>query len=46
MLQVDDVNLVPVTEDIGGHLRAPVAGLVTEVSAGLQHLSHGDVSHL
>jgi hypothetical protein len=38
--QVDDVDLVAVAEDVRRHLRVPVAGLVSEMDARLQHLTH------
>src|SRR5690606_25311804 len=40
LLEVDDVNLVAMAEDIGGHLGVPVAGLVTEVDDSIQHFAH------
>src|SRR6218665_3361981 len=42
LFQVDDVDLVAVAEDIGGHLGVPEAGLVTEVDTGFQHFAHAD----
>jgi hypothetical protein len=41
LFQVDDVDLVAMAEDERGHLRVPVAGLVAEMDAGLEHLTHG-----
>src|SRR6185437_3797372 len=41
LFEVDDVNLVALAEDVIGHLRIPVARLVAEMDAGLQHLTHG-----
>src|SRR5690606_12285429 len=41
----DDVDLAAGAEDVGGHLRVPVAGLVAEMNAGFQHLAHGDLGH-
>jgi hypothetical protein len=41
LLEVDDVDLVALAEDVVGHLRIPVPRLVTEMNAGLQHLTHG-----
>ena len=41
LLEIDDVDLVALAEDVVGHLRIPVAGLVAEMDAGLQHLTHG-----
>src|SRR5690606_10488775 len=38
--EVDDVNLVTVTEDVRGHLGVPVTGLVTKVDTGFQHFAH------
>ena len=40
LLEVDDVDLVAFAEDERGHLRVPEAGLVSEMDAGFQHLSH------
>src|SRR5690606_15449850 len=45
LLEVDDVDLAARTEDVRGHLRVPVTGLVAEVDAGFQHLAHGDLGH-
>jgi len=45
VLEVEDVDLVPLTEQIRCHFGAPVAGLVAEVHTGLQHLTHGNASH-
>ena len=42
LLEVDDVDLVALAEDVLGHLRVPVAGLVAEVDSGFQHLTHRD----
>src|SRR6185437_7418577 len=42
LLEVDDVDLVARPEDERSHLGVPVARLVAEVHAGLQHLAHGD----
>ncbi len=42
LLEVDDVDLVALAEDVGGHARVPETGLVTEVDAGFQHLTHRD----
>ena len=39
--QVDDVNLVAVAENIRRHLGVPVTGLVSEMDARFQHLTHG-----
>src|SRR5579871_659715 len=44
-LEVDDVNLVTLTEDERGHLRVPEAGLMSEMDSRLQHLSHGHAGH-
>ncbi len=40
-LEIDDVDLVPMAEDVRCHLRIPEPGLVAEMNAGLQHLTHG-----
>src|SRR5690606_14678165 len=45
LLEDDDVDLAARTEDVRGHLRVPVTGLVAEVDAGFQHLAHGDLGH-
>jgi hypothetical protein len=42
LLQVDDVDAVALGEDEALHLRVPPAGLVAEVNAALEQLSHGD----
>ena len=46
LFEVDNVDLATLTEDIGGHLRIPVTGLVTKMHASFQHLAHSDVCHL
>src|SRR2546427_290185 len=40
-----DLDLAAGAEDVRSHLRVPVAGLVAEVDAGFQHLTHGDLGH-
>jgi hypothetical protein len=45
VFQVDDMDLVAGAEDVRGHFGVPEASLVTEVSAGLQQLTHGDLCH-
>jgi hypothetical protein len=40
--KVDDVDAVPLAEDVGLHLRIPPFGLVAEVDAGLQEVLHRD----
>src|SRR5712692_10187176 len=40
LLEIDDVDLVAMTEDEGRHLRIPVAGLVSEMDARFEHLTH------
>ncbi|MCY1235680.1 hypothetical protein D9M72_483050 [compost metagenome] len=42
LFEVDDVDLVAMAEDEGGHLRVPEAGLVAEVATGFQHFAHGN----
>ena len=42
LFQVDDVNLVAMAEDVGGHARVPEPGLVSEVDTGFEHLADGD----
>src|SRR5688572_6350445 len=46
LLQVDDVDPVPLHEDEALHLRVPAARLVAEVDPGLQELFHGDNGHV
>ncbi|CFN70592.1 Uncharacterised protein [Bordetella pertussis] len=46
LLEVDDVNLVTVTEDVRGHLGVPVTGLVAEVDASFQHFTHEGHNYL
>jgi len=41
LLQVDDVDAVAVTEDVGLHLGIPAAGLVPEVDARFEQCFHG-----
>ncbi len=41
LLQIDDVDAVPLPEDIFLHLRIPAFGLVAEVHPGFQQLFHG-----
>ena len=43
--RVDDVDLVPLAEDVRRHLRVPVTGLMTEMHASLKHLAHGNAAH-
>ncbi len=43
--QVDDVDAVALGEDEALHLRVPAAGLVPEVDAALEQLSHADDCH-
>ena len=43
--QIDDVDLVALAEQIRGHAGVPVTGLMTEMNAGFQHFTHGDVGH-
>src|SRR5216117_3124317 len=40
LLEIDDVDLVAMTEDEWRHLRVPVAGLVAEMHARFEHLAH------
>ncbi len=40
LLKVDDVDAVAMAEDVRGHARVPVPGLVAEVNTSLQHLTH------
>ncbi len=42
LFQVDDVDLVAVAEDEGGHLGVPEAGLVAEVDACIEQIAHSD----
>ena len=41
LLEIDDVDSVPLAEDVAAHLRVPAPGLVAEVDAGLQQFPHG-----
>src|SRR5262249_2235529 len=41
LLQIDDVDAVPLAEDEGLHLRVPALRLVAEVRAGLQEVLDG-----
>jgi len=41
LFEVDDVDLVAVTEDVRGHLGVPETGLVTKVDTRFQHFAHG-----
>ena len=45
LLEVDDMDLVALSEDVRRHPRVPETGLVTEVHSGLQHLAHRDFCH-
>ena len=42
LLQIDDVNAVAITENIGPHLGVPAALTVPEMNAGFQQLTHGE----
>ena len=42
LLQVDDVDPVALSVNVGSHLGVPAAGLVAEVYAGLQQSLHGN----
>jgi hypothetical protein len=42
LLEVDDMDLVAMTENERRHLRIPVTGLVSEMDARFEHLTHGD----
>src|SRR5262249_51835036 len=42
LLEVDDVDAVALGEDEPLHLRVPAPGLMTEMHAALEQLSHGD----
>src|SRR5207253_10387317 len=41
--QVDDVDAVPLAEDVRLHLGVPALGLVAEMRSGLKQLLHGNV---
>ena len=43
--QVDDMNLVAVTEDERRHLGIPETGLMSKMDARFQHLSHRHAGH-
>ena len=45
LFEIDDVNLVALPEDIVCHLRVPIARLVPEMDARLQHLTHRNRHH-
>src|SRR5690606_1436342 len=40
VFQIDDMNLVTVTEDERSHLGVPVTGLVAKVHTSFQHFTH------
>ena len=46
LLQIDDVDAVLLAEDVGLHLRVPPTGLVTEVDAGVEQISQGNIRHV
>src|SRR4029079_12782467 len=46
LLQVDDVDPVPLHEDEALHLRVPAARLMSEMDSGLQQLLHCDNGHV
>ena len=46
LLEIDDMNLVAFAEDERCHLRIPIARLVAEMNAGLQHLAHSHCGHI
>src|SRR5438093_1694826 len=46
LLQVDDVDAVPLHEDESLHLRVPAARLVSEMDSGFQELLHRDDGHV
>jgi hypothetical protein len=43
LAEVDDVDAVPLAEDVRLHLGVPAVGLVAEMRSGLEQLLHGDV---
>ena len=45
LLQVDDVDAVPLHEDEALHLRIPAARLVPEVNSRFEQVLHGDFGH-
>jgi len=45
LLQVDDVDAVPLHEDELLHLRVPTAGLMPEVHTGFEQFLHRDLGH-
>src|SRR5262249_8652702 len=45
LLQIDDVDAVAGTEDVGLHLGVPAARLMAEVDPRLEQIFHGDISH-
>ncbi len=40
LIEIDDINLVPLLKDKGLHLRIPALGLVPKVDPGLKELRH------
>src|SRR5207253_211405 len=42
LAQVDDVDAVPLAEDVLLHLRVPALGLVAEMNAGFEQILHRD----
>src|SRR5262249_7401573 len=46
LLQVDDVDAVPLAEDVLLHLRIPSFGLVAEVHTSLQQFFHRQCRHV
>ena len=45
LLQINDVDAVPLREDVLRHLRIPTAGLMSEMDTGLQKLFHRNYCH-
>src|SRR5262245_40939659 len=45
LLQINDVDAAALREDEAAHLRVPASGLVAEMHAGLQEVSHRDDCH-
>src|SRR5690606_17063748 len=45
LLQIDDVDAVPLREDVLPHLRVPAAGLVSEMDTRLEELSELGFDH-
>ena len=45
LLQINNMDIISCTENIGCHFGIPVPGLVSEMDTRFQHLVHTDLSH-